>query len=315
VATSGSTNFSLTCTQIISEALEVLGILGPGITATADELQSCKRSLNMMVKSWQTDGLHLWLHTEAALFLVDGQAEYDLPGANVAKVSSLTETALSADAADTDTTVDVDSITGISTGDTIGVVQDDDTILWTTVNGAPAGSTVTLTDALTAAASEDNRVWVYSDTIERPNRITDMRRRHAKGSSDDLDTPVTLMLGRRDYFMLPNKSNTGVPVQAYYDPQTTTGKLYVWPAPDTVDDHLRFTYSRPLQDFDGLADDPDFPTEWIKALVYNLAVDIAPKFGLRPFPEVIAQATNTREALLGWDREMEPIQFEPEMPY
>lgn len=314
MSTSGSVDFNLTATEIISEAMETLGVIGPGITPTAVELQSGLRSLNMMVKSWQTDGLHLWLHTEAALFLVEGQVEYDLPGANVAKVANLVETALAADAEDTDTTIDVDSITDIDDGDTIGVVQDDDTIHWTTVSGAPAGSTVTLSDALTADASEDNKVWVYSGTIERPNRITDMRRRHSLGSSN-IDTPVTQILGRRDYFMLPNKTDTGIPVQAYYDPQRDTGRLYIWPAPDTVDDHLRFTYSRPLEDFDSLANDPDFPSEWLKALSFNLAVDLAPKYGLRPFPEVIAQATNTREALLGWDREMEPITFEPEEPF
>jgi hypothetical protein len=50
----------------------------------------------------------------------------------------------------------------------------------------------------------------------------------------------------------------------------------------------------------------------LKALKYNLAIDLAPEYGLRPMPEVIAQATNTFEALLGWDREMEPIQHQPE---
>lgn len=312
MATSGSVDFSRTATQIVRGALRTLGVLGPGITPTDDELQDGLEALNILVKHWQTDGLHLWLHTEAALFLVDGQAEYDLPGANVCKLSNLVETELAADVASGASSITVDSITGIADTETIGVVQDDDTIHWTTVNGSPSGSTVTLTDVTTAAASEDNKVWVYSSTIERPNRITDMRRRRAVSGSN-IDTPVTTLLGRRDYFMLPNKEDTGLPVQAYYDPQTSTGKLYVWPAPDTVDDHLRFTYSRPLQDFDSLTDDPDFPTEWLKALKYNLAVDIAPEYGLRPFPEVIAQATNSLEALRGWDREMQPIQFEPEM--
>lgn len=307
MATSGSVDFNRTATQIVSGALRTLGVIGPGITPTAEELTDGIEALNMMVKSWQTDGLHLWLYTEAALFLVDGQSEYDLPGANVCKIANLTETALAADVASGASSITVDSITGIADTETIGIVQDDDTIHWTTVSGSPSGSTVTLSAVTTAAASEDNKVWVYSGTIERPNRITDMRRRNS-----GIDTPVTQMLGRRDYFMLPNKSSTGTPVQAYYDPQTTTGKLYIWPAPSTVDDHMRFTYSRPLQDFDSLTDNPDFPTEWLKALRYNLAVDIAPEYGLRPFPEVIAQATNTLDALRGWDREMEPVYFEPE---
>ncbi len=313
MATSGSTDFNMTATELVRSAMRTLGVIGIGTVPTDQELDDGLESLNMMLKSWQTDGLHLWLHTEAALFLVAGQAQYSLPGSNVAKLSNLTETTLSADVAVSATTITVASATGISDTNTIGIVTDSNTIHWTTVSGAPSGSTVTLASGMPAAASSGKKVWVYSDTIERPNRITDMRRRNVAETASPIDTPVTQLLGRKDYFMLPNKTDTGVPVQSYYDPQTNVGELYIWPAPTSVDDHLRFTYSRPLQDIDSLTNTMDFPTEWLKAIKYNLAVDIAPEYGLRPFPEVIAQATNSLEALRAWDRELQPIQFEPEM--
>lgn len=307
MATSGSTDFNMTATELIRSAMRTLGVIGVGAVPTDQELADGLESLNMMIKAWQTDGIQLWLHTEAALFLVEGQEKYSLPGANVAKLDSLTETTLAADAAASATSITVSSIAGIADTKSIGIVTDSNTIHWTTVSGAPSGSSVTLATGMAAAASSGNKVWVYSGTIERPNRITDMRRRNA-----GIDTPVTQLLGRQDYFMLPNKTDKGVPVQAYYDPQTNVGTLYVWPAPTTVDDHMRFTYSRPIQDVDSLTNTLDFPTEWLKAIKYNLAVDMAPEYGLRPFPEVIAQATNTKEALNGWDRELQPIQFEPE---
>ena len=42
---------------------------------------------------------------------------------------------------------------------------------------------------------------------------------------------------------------------------------------------LRYTYGRPVEDFDASANDADFPPEWTEALAYGLAVRLAPRFG------------------------------------
>ncbi|MDO8969906.1 MAG: hypothetical protein Q7U74_04400, partial [Saprospiraceae bacterium] len=59
-----------------------------------------------------------------------------------------TSTTLSANASGGDVTITVASITGIASGDIIGVKLNTGLYHFTTVNGAPAGSTVTLTAAL-----------------------------------------------------------------------------------------------------------------------------------------------------------------------
>lgn len=56
------------------------------------------------------------------------------------------------------TTVTLSAVAGITTGDIIGINQDDRTTHWTTVNGAPVGNVVTLTAALTANAASGSRV-------------------------------------------------------------------------------------------------------------------------------------------------------------
>ena len=60
MATSGSIDFSLTRDDIITEALEQLGVLGSGETANTDDVVSASRTLNMMTKAWQADGLTLF---------------------------------------------------------------------------------------------------------------------------------------------------------------------------------------------------------------------------------------------------------------
>jgi hypothetical protein len=54
----------------------------------------------------------------------------------------------------------VDSITGVASGDIIGVALDTGLWHWTTVNGAPSGSTIVLTAGLPSAAGDNNIVHV-----------------------------------------------------------------------------------------------------------------------------------------------------------
>jgi hypothetical protein len=68
-------------------------------------------------------------------------------------VTHRVDTTLSVAAAASATTITVASATGISSGDMIAVLLDDDTTHFTTVSGAPAGNVVTLTVAMPGAAA------------------------------------------------------------------------------------------------------------------------------------------------------------------
>lgn len=81
-----------------------------------------------------------------------------------------------------------------------------------------------------------------------------------------------------------------VPRVFYYDPGTTTGTIYYWPAPAaTVVVHhplaLQFTA------FANLTTDYSFPQGYRRAFVFNLAKEVAPMFTEQgPSPFVVAQA-------------------------
>jgi hypothetical protein len=84
-------------------------------------------------------------------------------------------------------------------------------------------------------------------------------------------------------FRLLNTESTGVPSQFSYQPKINVGVLSLWPLPDSTAAStytLQVTYQRPFEGFSAAGETPDFPQEWQKALIYNLAVDLAPEFGV-----------------------------------
>lgn len=84
-------------------------------------------------------------------------------------------------------------------------------------------------------------------------------------------------------FRLLNTESTGVPSQFSYQPKINLGVLSLWPMPDSTAAStytLQLTYQRPFEGFSAAGETPDFPQEWQKALIYNLAVDLSPEFGV-----------------------------------
>ena len=278
MATSGSVDYSVDRDDIITEALELLGVLGEGETPNSNQLTSSARSLNMLVKSWQNRCKHLHVMQDLYVFM-DGSAQFfTLDGTTDHVASSYSKTALSADAASGASSITVDSITGFSDGDNIGVELDDGTRQWTTINGAPSGSTITLTATLNGAAAPDNTVVAYTSKANNPVRIDGAYIQTITTPTKPIDTPVEI-INRMDHVNLSNKETTGRPTQIYPDYQRASTKLYIWPITNSVDHVLGLKAWRTIEDFDAASDDADFPQEWYLTLAYQLAVKLAPKYG------------------------------------
>lgn len=306
MTTSGNVAFNQNRNDIIKAALRKIGAIKAGETVNADIISDAAVSLNAMVKEWNAIGIHLWTETEATLFLQPHQVKYSLgPTSTDHATETYVATALSANVLMGSTNIPVDSITDILNGDKIAVLLDDGTLHWTTVNGVPAGSIVVITDALPDSATITNPVYAYTTRLVRPLRVPFARRFQF---IDNIDTPM-IRMARADYRDLPNKTNTGTITQFFYDPQTIAGLgyLYVWPAPPDVQSALKFTFYRPIQDFDTAANTPDFPQEWISTLIFNLAVELAPEYGCPTdvFQQIQALAAEKLDRLTGWDREPE----------
>lgn len=312
MATSGTSVFNFTRNQIIKTAGRKIGAFEAGETPDDQTVEDFADQLNVMVKAWDATGIHIWTEEEATLFLEPNQAAYVIGGASVDNAVDLYRTTKMAIAANNGAgSITVVSTVGMSSGDHIGILVDDGSIFWTTINGAPAGNVVTLTNPLTDSAALNNPLFSYTNQIVRPLRVVSCRRFNLLSN---IETPMNPMLSRLDYRALPNKLTTGVPTQAFYDPRggaASQGILYVWPVPIVAADFVKFTYYRPMQDFNTAGNNPDLPTEWINALVWNLAYEMAPEYDCPPqrYQMIQQRAAQTLDLASGWDKEAESYLF------
>lgn len=317
MTTSGTASFSYTRDQIIRAAGRKIGAFAAGEVPDAQTIQDFADALNSMVKRWDAKGIHLWTESEGIIFMQPNQVQYALgPGTtdHIAMPASgsltqnyYTQTTLSAAAASGATSILVASISGMTSGDQIGVQLQSGAVFWTTVNGAPSGSTVNLTVGLSGAASSGALVFDYTTSILRPLRVPYARRFNYQSL---IDVPLIAM-SRMDYRNQPNKQATGPTNQYFYDPQLNTGQFYVWPVPTDTTSAIKFTWYRPIQDFNTAGNTPDLPQEWIDALIFNLAVMMAPEYDCPPprFEMLLKMAAATMDDVQGWDREPESTYF------
>lgn len=303
MTTASDTTYTLNRDQLIQTALVTLGARYPGEGVDTATMSYCSNMLNNMVLAWQALDLHLWLETEATLFLQQGQNQYAFTNTTSGDhcTNSYVETTLSASAATSATTVTLTSVTGMSVSDNIGIILDSGLTFWTTISAINTGTkVVTLASALTSSATSGNYVHTYTSKIYRPLRIWQARRYQYNGATDLVMHP----LSRPDYFALPFKTNLGDSVQYYYDPQLTTGQFYVWPKPTDSSYAVKFTYDRPLFDFLNASDTPDLPSEWYEPIVWNLATRLGPFCGkTQKAQELAPQAQQMLQQLLSFDRE------------
>lgn len=303
MATSGSTNFNRTRNELLTGALRLIGKAGRGKTASDADIADAAEALEMMIKTWQGKGIHLWKLAEATLFVTKGTASYSFPGAHC--TLSYVETDIATAAANGAVAISVDSIAGMSDGDNIGIALDSGALQWTTISGAPSGTTVALAAALTDAVAVGNTVFVYTTKIVRPLRVIDARRQGTQDVQIDVFT-------REEYFAQPNKTASGEVNQVYYDPQLTTGKFYIWPTGNAVDDKVQITLMLPIEDFDSSNINPDFPQEWLEVIKFNLAWRLNFEYGISNIDhhrELKAEAKRMLKEISDFDAEGGSVYF------
>lgn len=308
MATSGSIDFKLNRDELIKDALILLGAVGADQSVSSEDNNLGSRALNRLIKAWQGQGIHLWTETEATVFLEKSQQSYALNASTGDNASqTVVETTLSAAEASGQTILSITSTTGMTASDNIGIELDDGTIQTTTIVSVDSATQVTVTAALTGNAASGNFVFTYTTKLARPLDIISVRVKDKNG----YETRVR-RIGREDYFNQSDKASTGKIVQYYYDPQLSTGRLYVWPVSETVSDRLKITYRRSLEDMDSGTNDFDFPQEWLDALTYNLAVRLAPAFGKQQKLQSLAPlAERFKQDMLDWDHEKGSVTILP----
>lgn len=294
--TSGSVDFSVSRDNILTDALILAGAVGPDDSVPSNWTTHAARQLNKVVKALTAKRIGLWARKTGYILPVSNTNSTILGPTGGHATLSYTRTALAADVTDGATSITVDSATGIADTYNIGIEQSDGSMHWTTVSGAPSGTTITLTAAVTEDCDEDAYVWVYQTKLQRPLRIVTAYSSNLTDSSTPSDVQLDIV-GKEVFDLQNTKTTEGTPTILAYDPQLDNGVAYYWPRFADGKSLIVISFQRPFEDFDAANDTPDFPQEWYDALCYLTAVRLAGAYGM-PASERGALRSEANDALM-----------------
>lgn len=286
MATSNSVDYSATGTNIVTEALELLGVIDPGIGVSTNDQTSCLRTLNYLLKQWSGNfdfapGLKVFNRKRGYVFLQKAQSVYSLgPSGDNATLSYVGTTFRVAGVA-ANTTLELTSTTGMMAADFIGIELDSGSIQWTTISSVTDADTLVIpAPGLTSAVAVGRKVFAYTTKLIRPLYIEAavLRDTNAK------DTPINPM-SMMYYESLSSKTDDADPNYYLYENSLTNGKLYFDYEPLDVTKVVRITFMAPTEDIDAIANDIAMPQEWFSPVAIGLAKQVAPKFGVNWTPD------------------------------
>lgn len=153
-------------------------------------------------------------------------------------------------------------------------------------------------------------------TADKPLKVVQAWARNMS-ITPHIDTPLQL-LSKQEYNILGSKSSTGMINSVFYDPRTTYGTLYTYLTPDSntaTNYQVHLVVQRPLNDITLSTDIPDFPNEWMQALIWGLADELAIEYGvpLNHRQEISAKALKYRTDMEDWDVETSSTFFVPDV--
>lgn len=135
--------------------------------------------------------------------------------------------------------------------------------------------------------------------------------------SPAVDIPMQI-LSKQEYNWLGSKFSTGTTNSIFMDIGVTSSTVYVFLTPDVITSTnytLHLVVQRPISDLINSTDVPDFPNEWMQALVWGLADQLALEYGLpmNHRQEITMKAEKYRNDLEDWDTEYASTLFIPDM--
>lgn len=327
MATSGTVTFTVNQIQLITAALIECGVIDPENTATptTTAITNAQMALNMMLKAWEADGLHLWEKRYAAVFLQYNQGYYVFgspgPAGDHATISTplgtgfVSTTALGGSgttlvvaSASTVGTPGLAAITAVN-GWFIGIQQTDGTYFWTTIANI-SGTTITLTAGPTVGNVTNAIVYMYQTKLWKPLRINDgfVRQNNTLNS----DVPC-MIISKEQWNRFGQKGSTGTSIQIMYDPQLNSGIMELYPVPNANPGILYIEVAKPIDDITATTDNFDIPNEWIEAIKFNLALRLCTPYGVpqQKRTEIMQNAMASYAAIEAWDQEQASFFISP----
>ena len=304
MATSSSTNFTLNRDELIRSSFEDVGVAVSGEPLATGDINKANVALNMMLKAFQQYGLHLWKRKTVSITFVASQASYTL--GQKAAGTATTDTAGSL----VDAGAKFSSDARVVVGDTVKNLTDGTS---GTVSSVTNDTTLVLSSDIFPDGDETYEITSANVSTPRPLRILEANRVDSSSNTTTMN-PIS----KEEYFSLPNRSQTGTPIQYYYEPTLNNGTLYVWLVPDATavsDFTMEVVTSATIEDMDSATDDFDCPSEWLEAIAFGLAYRLSFKYPLEKLGEqdrLKALADDALELAIGFGMEDASVYFSPE---
>jgi hypothetical protein len=277
-----------------------------------------------MMKAWQSQGIKLWTVQEYAIPLVASQTSYTLghtqvkTGIVTISVGSPAIITYVGNGLEINTPIVFSTTGALPTGMTAGTYYvlttptPDTFTISNTVGGVAINTTVAGSGVHTVTITSPT---VVTQTVDKPLKVIQGWVRNIS-VTPYVDIPVQI-LSRQEYNTLGSKFATGQVNSIWYNPSTTYGEVRTYLTPDATIAANYVLYvvgQRPIQDISLSTDIPDFPTEWMQALIWGLADELSIEYGLpaNHRAEIAMKAEKYRKDLEDWDVETTSTFFTPD---
>ena len=258
MASSGSRDFELDVAEYVEEAFERCGLE----VRTGYDLQSARRSLNILFADWANRGLNRWTMTQESITLASGIAEYPL--------GTLTMTVAASGSFNVGET-----ITGGTSSATASITSKPSaTSIAITIPSGTFSSGETLTGGTSSATTTLSSAVSFEDVQSSIDVLSAVIRQNS-GTSNQADTSIS-RISRDTFINISNKRSTSTPSQYYVDRQITP-KIKLWPTPNSSALLLVFDRMRRIEDVDTMTNTADVPFRFYPCLTAGLAYYLSMK--------------------------------------
>lgn len=278
-----------TANDIVIGGLRCINSYALGQSLDPGDAQEALGLLNDLLETLDIEHISVFSAIERVVSWTSGQFVYTV-GAPALGTSGASVTANLASGSPTFTvaSVPVNMTAGAALIDFAGAIPAGTTILQI------VGTTVTMSANATALANADQITYSGQFNFALPTRITNGFSRII--TQANLDYPFEI-LTQDQYANIGIKNLPGPwPTGVYYNRQYPIGYLYAWKVPQTnAELHLWCDYN--ITKFGTLSDTLAAPEGYARMLKYNLALDLAPRYGKPITPDLMRAAQLSKAAI------------------
>jgi hypothetical protein len=275
--------------DIVTGALRCINAYGVGQPLDPGDAQDALGVVNQLLESLSIEHFFVYSTTENILSWNPGQFQYTIgapalgtPGA------SFTANLTSGSPTFTVSSVPANLMAGAAIADSAGAIPAGTKVL------NASGTTVTMTANASANANADLVTYSGFFNIPLPTRIVSGFTRLV--TLANLDYPFNLIT-QGQYQNIGIKNLPGPwPTAVYYDRQYPIGMLYVYKVPQIGGElHLWTDYI--FSAFANLNQVINAPQGYTRMLIYNLAVELAPRYGRPVTPDLMRLAKESKATI------------------